>query len=139
MDRGAWLTTAYGATKSQTQLRDSHFQLISGRALPGIQGGIAMPSSRGSSQPRGEPSCPALQVDSLPSEPPGRPKNIGVGSLPFLQRIFPIQRLNQGLLHCRWVFYQLSYQGSPSRVTIGDYKFLYLCGWKCVSLGTKHK
>ena len=43
MDRGAWLTTAYGATKSQTQLRDSHFQLISGRALPGIQGGIAMP------------------------------------------------------------------------------------------------
>ena len=36
-------------------------------------------------------------------------------------------------------FYQLSHQGSPGRVTIGDYKFLYLSGWKCVSLGTKHK
>ena len=43
MDRGAWLTTAYGAAKIRTQLRDSHFQLISGRALPGIQGNIAPP------------------------------------------------------------------------------------------------
>ena len=25
----------------------------------------------------------------------------------------PIQELNQGLLHCRWILYQLSYQGSP--------------------------
>ena len=30
---------------------------------------VARPSSRGSSQPR----SPALQVDSLPSEPPGKP------------------------------------------------------------------
>ena len=43
MDRGAWLTTVYVAAKSRTQLRDSHFQLISGRALPGVQGVIAMP------------------------------------------------------------------------------------------------
>ena len=33
---------------------------------------VATPSSRGSSQPM----SPALQVDSLPSEPPGKPKNI---------------------------------------------------------------
>ena len=26
-----------------------------------------------------------------------------------LQRIFPTQALNQGLLHCRWILYQLSY------------------------------
>ena len=31
----------------------------------------AIPFSRGSSQPRIEPRFPALQVDSLPSEPPG--------------------------------------------------------------------
>ena len=43
----------------------------------------------------------ALQVDSLLSEPPGKPKNTGVGSLSLLQGIFPIQELNQGLLHCR--------------------------------------
>ena len=30
---------------------------------------------------------------------------------PLLPGIFPIQELNQGLLHCRWIFYQLSYQG----------------------------
>ena len=32
---------------------------------------------------------------------------------PLLQRIFPTQELNQGLLHCRQLLYQLSYQGSP--------------------------
>ena len=56
---------------------------------------------------------PALQVDSLPSEPPGKPMNTGVGSLCFLQGIFLTQELNQGLLHSRWILHQLSYQGSP--------------------------
>ena len=40
-------------------------------------------------------------------------QNTGVGSLSLLQRIFPTQRLNSGLLHCRRILYQLSYQGSP--------------------------
>ena len=34
---------------------------------------VAMPSSSGSSQPRGQPRSPVLQMDSLPSEPPGKP------------------------------------------------------------------
>ena len=34
-------------------------------------------------------------------------------SLSLLHWIFPTQELNWGLLHCRWVLYQLSYQGSP--------------------------
>ena len=34
---------------------------------------VAMPSSRGSSQPRIKPASPAVQVDSLPTEPPGKP------------------------------------------------------------------
>ena len=38
----------------------------------------AMPSYRGSSQPRS-----ALQTDSLPSELPGKPKNTGVVAYPF--------------------------------------------------------
>ena len=38
----------------------------------------AMPSSRGSSQPEIEPRSPTLQVDSLPPEPPVKPKNTGV-------------------------------------------------------------
>ena len=36
-----------------------------------------------------------------------------VGSLSLLQRIFLSQVSNQGLLHCRRILYQLSYQGSP--------------------------
>ena len=54
-----------------------------------------------------------LQVNSLLSEPPGKPKNTGVDGLFLLQEIFPTQESNQGLLHCRWILYQLSYQGSP--------------------------
>ena len=60
-----------------------------------------------------KPRSPALQVDSLPVEPQGKPKNTGEGSLSLLQRIFPTQESNWGLLHCRWILYQLSYQGSP--------------------------
>ena len=39
--------------------------------------------------------------------------NTGVGSLSLLQGIFPTQGLNPGLLHCRWILYQLSHKGSP--------------------------
>ena len=59
-----------------------------------------------------EPRSPTLQVDSLPAEPQGKPKNTGVGSLSLLQGIFPTQELNWSLLHCRWILYQLSHQGS---------------------------
>ena len=54
---------------------------------------------------------PALQVDYLLSEPPGKPMNPGVGSLSLFQGIFPTPELNRGLLHCRRILNQLSYQG----------------------------
>ena len=60
-----------------------------------------------------EPRSPALQADSLPAEPQGKPKNTGIGRLSLLQRIFLTQDSNWGLLHYRWILYQLSYQGSP--------------------------
>ena len=53
---------------------------------------------------------PALWVDSLPGKSQRKPKNTGVGSLFLLQRIFPTQESNRGLLHCRRILYQLSYQ-----------------------------
>ena len=59
-----------------------------------------------------EPKSPTLQADTLPAEPQGKPKNTGVGSLSLLQRIFLTQDLNRGLLHCRQILFQLSYQGS---------------------------
>ena len=59
-----------------------------------------------------EPRSPALQADSLPAEPQGKPKNTGVGSLSLLQQIFPTLELNWGLLHWRRILYQLSHEGS---------------------------
>ena len=63
--------------------------------------------------PRIKPRSRTLQADSLPSEPPGKPKDTGEGSLSLLQGIFQTQELNLGLLHCRWIPYQLSYHRSP--------------------------
>ena len=69
---------------------------------------VAFLFSRGSSQHM----SPSLHPDSLPAEPQGKPKKTGVGSLSLLQLIFLTQESNWGLLHCRWILYQLSYQGS---------------------------
>ena len=69
-----------------------------------------------------EPRSPTLQVDSLLAEPQGKPKNIRVGSLSLLQQIFLTQRSNQGLLNCRWILYQLSYQRSPQKPERGSQK-----------------
>ena len=44
-----------------------------------------------------KPRSPALQVDSLPAEPPRKPKNTGVGSLSLLKGIFLTQESNRGL------------------------------------------
>ena len=56
----------------------------------------------------------ALQADSLPTEPPGKPENTGAGSVYILQGIFPTQESNQALLHCRRILYQLSFERSPN-------------------------
>ena len=58
-------------------------------------------------------SCPTLQPHGLYSSWNSPGQNTGVGSLSLLQQIFPTQELNWGLLHCGWILYQLSYQGSP--------------------------
>ena len=51
-----------------------------------------MPSSRGSSQPGIEPRSSALQVDSLPSEPPGK------SSIHYINHILLENHL--GKCHC---------------------------------------
>ena len=64
----------------------------------------------------------------------------GVGSLSLFQGIFPTQGSNPGLLHCRWILYQLSHKGSPAGMGF-DSKCdfipltiilgLLLCPWMC--------
>ena len=60
--------------------------------------GLPCPSPADLPNPGIKPRSPTLEAESLPSEPPGKPKNTGVGSLSFLQGNFPTQELNQGLL-----------------------------------------
>ena len=49
---------------------------------------VAFPFFKGSSQPRIKPRFPALQADSLPAEPPGKP-NQANGTLVSAQRYVP--------------------------------------------------
>ena len=62
-----------------------------------------------------------------PWNSPGQ--NTGVGSLSLLQGIFPTQGLNPGLLHCRWILYQLSPQGSPRILEWVAYPFSSTSSW----------
>ena len=73
---------------------------------------VAFPSPGDLPNPGIKPRSPALQVDSLPADPQGKPKNTGVTSLSLLQWIFLTQESDQSFLHCRQLLYQLSYQGS---------------------------
>ena len=72
---------------------------------------VAKPSSMGSSQTRDQTQVSCTAGRFFMSEPPGKPKNTGVGNL-SLQGIFPTQESNWGLLNCRQILYQLRYQGS---------------------------
>ena len=79
--------------------------------------GLPFPSPEDLPNPGIEPRYPALQADSLPSEPPGKPKNTGVGSLPLLQGIFPTQELDRKSTRLNSSHlvrsYHLSHQGNP--------------------------
>ena len=66
---------------------------------------------------------------SLPSEPPGKPENAGVGSLSLLQGIFLTQELNWNLLLCRWILYQLSHKGNPRILGWVAYPFSRGSSW----------
>ena len=56
-------------------------------------------------------------------------QNTGVGSLSLLQVIFSNQGLKPGLLHCRWILYQLSYKGSPRILEWVAYPFSSRSSW----------
>ena len=76
--------------------------------------GSPFPSPGDLHNPGIESRSPTLQADSLLAEPPGKPKNTGLGSHSLLQRNFKTQGSNWGLLYCRQILYQLSYPASPS-------------------------
>jgi len=68
------------ASQSYPSLRDPIDSIPPGSSVHGILQvrileWVAVPFSRGSSNPGVKPRSPALQVDSLPSEPPEKPEN----------------------------------------------------------------
>ena len=76
--------------------------------------------SRGSSQPRDRTQVSRIAGGFFTAGQPGKPKKTRVGSLFLLQWIFLTQESNWGLLPCRQILYQLSYQGSPL------YSYMYI-------------
>ena len=96
-------------------LESSVHGILQARILEWV--GLPCPPPGDLPNPGIEPRSLTLQMDSSPSEPTGKPKNIGVGSLSLLQGNFPTQESNWGILHCRQILCQLSYQGSQFRGT----------------------
>ena len=60
--------------------------------------GLPCPSPQDLPNPGIEPRSPTSQMDSLLTEPSGKPKNTGVGSLSLLQGIFLTRESNQSLI-----------------------------------------
>ena len=103
---------------------------------PECRSGQPFPSPGDLPNPGIEPRSAALPSDSIPAEPPGKPKNTEESSLSLLQGIFPPQESNWGLLNCRQILYQLSYQGSPSetRSVMSNSLQLKIVEWGSCSL-----
>ena len=68
---------------------------------------VAVAFSRGSSQPRDRTQVSHIAADSLPAEPQGKTKNIGVGNLFLLQWIFLTQEDHAERTVVRLVFLDL--------------------------------
>ena len=72
--------------------------------------------------PEGVSESHSVVFDSLPPLGLYSPwnflgQNTGVGSLSLPQGIFPTQGSNPGMLHCRWILYQLSHKRRPQEIT----------------------
>ena len=72
---------------------------------------VAIPSFKVSSQPRDWTRVSRIAGRFFTFWAIRGAQKTGVDSLSLLQEIFLVQDLNWGLLSCRWILYQMSYQG----------------------------
>ena len=79
---------------------------------------------------------PTLQVNSLPAEPPGKPKNTGVGSLSLLQGSFLTQESNWGLLLLQTDSLLAELPGKPKNTGVGS---LSLFQWISLTQESKRR
>ena len=79
-----------------------------------------------------DPMDCSLPGSSVHGASPG--KNTGAGCHALLQGIFQTQGSNPGLLHCKWILYKLSYQGSPAKILKYRYRASLLFHSLCLDL-----
>ena len=109
----SWDCVKVKITQSCMTLCNPMDYTVHGILLARILEWVSFPFSRASSQPRDQIQVSHIAGGFFTSWVQGKPKNTGVGSLCLFQWIFLTQKLSWGLIHCRWILYQLSYQGSP--------------------------
>ena len=85
---------------------------------------LVFPFSRGSSQPTDQTQVTSISDWFFTNWATREDQDTGVGSLFLLQQIFLMQELNRGLLHCRWILYQLSYQ-RIAKYLVSSFFFLF--------------
>ena len=95
--------------------------------------------SRGSSQPRDRTQVSCITGGFFTCWATTEAQDTGVGSLSLLQWIFPTQESNRGLLHCRLILYQQSYEESPyvsirTHTHTHIYIYIDICVCVCVSI-----
>ena len=106
------MTVKVKETQSCTTLCHPMHYTVHGILQAGIQEWVDLPRGSSQTRDRTQVSC---TVDGLFTiGPQGKPQNTGLGSLSLLRQMFLIQESNWGLLHCRRILYQLSYQENPS-------------------------
>ena len=113
--------------------RANQAPLSMGILQAGYWSGLPCPPPGDFPNPGIEPRSFALQADSLPAEPPGKPQEYWSGQPSLLWGIFPTQESNlMGSLHCRQILYQLSYQESPLCYIPGTKYYLNQLEYACV-------
>ena len=98
---------------------------------PGQNTGVgSLPFSRGSSQPRDRTQVSCVAGGFFTSWATREAQEYWSGKPIPSPGDLPIQGSNSGLLHCRWVLYQLSYQGIPESI----FFFKIYFNWRLITL-----
>ena len=102
-----WLTEKWKSSSVMSNFVWSHGYRVHGILQARKLEWVAIPFSMGSCQHRDwtqvlNPGLPHCRQISLPAEPPGKPKNTGVGSLSLLQQILPDPGIKSGSPASQW-------------------------------------
>ena len=96
---------------------------------------VAFCFSRQSSQPRDWTQVSHIAAGFFTSWTTREAQEYGIGSLSLLQWIFLTLKSNWGLLLCRQILYQLSYQGSPKWKSLSRFSvWLFVTTWTTQSM-----